>query len=44
MKVFKGGVYRICKDKKIGKGGVKDFTPGDWMNFFPLERDKKEEI
>jgi hypothetical protein len=30
------------KFKQNGMGGVKDFTPGYWMNFFPLERDKKE--
>ena len=29
--------------KNYGMGGVKDFTPGYWMNFFPLKRDKKED-
>ncbi len=41
--ILRGGVYRIKKTKK-GKGGVKFFTPGYWTNFFPLKRDKKEDI
>jgi hypothetical protein len=44
MKYEKGGEKRTGLSKKIGMGGVKDFTPGYWMNFFPLKRDKKEEI
>jgi hypothetical protein len=43
MKVLKGGVYRVGKISK-GMGGVKFFTPGYWLNLFPLKRDKKEEI
>jgi len=44
MKYEKGGENRTGLSKKFGMGGVKDFTPGYWMNFFPLKRDKKEEI
>jgi hypothetical protein len=42
MIVLKGGAYRIGKTLKA-KVGVKKFTPGNWTNFFPLRRDKKED-
>ncbi len=44
MKYEKGGENRTGLSKQNGMGGVKFFTPGYWTNFFPLKRDKKEEI
>jgi hypothetical protein len=42
MKVLKGGAHKIGKITKA-KVGVKKFTSGNLMNFFPLRRDKKED-
>jgi hypothetical protein len=35
--------HDYLKEKKQAKVGVKVFTPGNWTNFFPLRRDKKED-
>jgi hypothetical protein len=44
-KYEKGGERRTGTSKKnFGMGGVKDFTPGYGLNFFPSKRDKKEDI
>jgi hypothetical protein len=45
MKHEKGGENRTGLSKQnLSMGGVRFFTPGYWTNFFPLRRDKKEEI
>ncbi len=45
-KLIRGGDKTPKKkfEQNNGMGGVKDFTPGYWTNFFPLKRDKKEDI
>ncbi len=45
IKQEKGGEKRRGpSEQNSSMGGVKFFTPGYWTNFFPLDRDKKEDI